>query len=100
MRKRQQNRFLIIAAAGLVLLLWLLLSPPDSALRDGECRPVLNLSADDNASAIDDGHWRHQVLNDCVGKQNTRLSWSLLVLVPTTLSAAAAWARRPSGGSN
>ncbi|GAA1187295.1 hypothetical protein GCM10009654_51070 [Streptomyces hebeiensis] len=104
MRSRQQLPFLGFALAGLALVLWLLLSPPASGVSGGECRPALSLGfgkegreafEDSKASVSDDADWGHQVLNLCSGKQNTRLSWALLAMLPTSVAAAAAWARRP-----
>ncbi|MEV0777864.1 hypothetical protein ACIBLA_26665 [Streptomyces sp. NPDC050433] len=95
----------IFTGAGLAVILWLLMSSPDSGRSSGECRPALNVNLIDNGSGFSDfedskasvARFRDlqlETLNVCSSKQNNRLAGGLLLSLPTGVAAGMLIARR------
>ncbi|WP_405795919.1 hypothetical protein [Streptomyces sp. NBC_01506] len=85
---------------GVAFILWLLLSSPDSELGGAECRPALTLTGtadvsyeDEMAAVSGDPSYTARALNVCSGEQNERLSWALLLSMPTGVAAGVLIAR-------
>ncbi|MGW1021135.1 hypothetical protein [Streptomyces niveus] len=100
-----QRPLAIFTGAGLAVILWLLLSSPDSGRSGWECRPALNLNLVDDGSGLSDFEgsqaavtkdWDRQLdaLNVCSSKQNSRLAGALLLSLPTGVAASMLIARR------
>lgn len=100
-----QRPLAIFTGAGLAVILWLLLSSPDSGRSSWECRPALNLNLVDDGSGLSDFEgsqaavakdWDRQLdaLNVCSSKQNNRLAGALLLSLPTGVAASMLIARR------
>ncbi|MFD6334389.1 hypothetical protein ACFWGI_33095 [Streptomyces niveus] len=100
-----QRPLAIFTGAGLAVILWLLLSSPDSGRSSWECRPALNLNLIDDGSGLSDFEgsqaavskdWDRQLgaLNVCSSKQNNRLAGALLLSLPTGVAASMLIARR------